>query len=110
MLSRRLQGLTGVAASVVVTIDSVETPTSPPNRRFGDPSSFSVSPIPRRPGQRHRLLEHLPGSVGQFLLMANRRRVAGWAYVGIGSNSNITERGMDAETDRARVWQIDARS
>ncbi|HVI58250.1 MAG TPA: sorbosone dehydrogenase family protein [Luteimonas sp.] len=29
-------------------------------------------------------------------------------YVGIGSNSNITERGMDAEVDRARVWQVDA--
>ena len=29
-------------------------------------------------------------------------------YVGIGSNSNITERGMTAEVDRAVVWQIDA--
>ena len=29
-------------------------------------------------------------------------------YVGIGSNSNITERGMEAEVDRAMVWQIDA--
>jgi len=31
-------------------------------------------------------------------------------YVGIGSNSNITERGMEAEVDRALVWQIDART
>lgn len=30
-----------------------------------------------------------------------------YAYVGIGSNSNITERGMEAEVDRAMVWQID---
>ncbi|KQQ91841.1 sorbosone dehydrogenase family protein [Massilia sp. Leaf139] len=30
-----------------------------------------------------------------------------FAYVGIGSNSNITERGMEAEVDRAMVWQID---
>ncbi len=29
-------------------------------------------------------------------------------YVGIGSNSNITERGMTVEADRARVWQVDA--
>ncbi|HYD85628.1 MAG TPA: PQQ-dependent sugar dehydrogenase, partial [Opitutus sp.] len=29
-------------------------------------------------------------------------------YVGIGSNSNITERGMTAEVNRAEVWQIDA--
>src|SRR3546814_20570222 len=28
-------------------------------------------------------------------------------YVGIGSNSNITERGMAAEVDRAMVWQVD---
>ncbi|MGV8842440.1 MAG: PQQ-dependent sugar dehydrogenase [Pseudomonas sp.] len=28
-------------------------------------------------------------------------------YVGIGSNSNITERGMEVELDRAMVWQID---
>jgi glucose/arabinose dehydrogenase len=28
-------------------------------------------------------------------------------FVGIGSNSNITERGMVAEVDRALVWQID---
>ena len=31
-------------------------------------------------------------------------------YVGIGSNSNITERGMPAEVDRALVWQVDAQS
>ncbi|WP_229487500.1 PQQ-dependent sugar dehydrogenase [Pseudoduganella lutea] len=29
-------------------------------------------------------------------------------YVGIGSNSNITERGMEAERDRAMVWRVDA--
>ena len=31
-------------------------------------------------------------------------------YVGIGSNSNITERGMVAEADRALIWQVDAAS
>jgi len=31
-------------------------------------------------------------------------------YVGIGSNSNITERGMTAEVDRAMVWEIDPAS
>ena len=31
-------------------------------------------------------------------------------YVGIGSNSNITERGMVAEADRAMVWEIDAQT
>ncbi len=33
-----------------------------------------------------------------------------YLYVGIGSNSNITERGMEAEVDRAMVWQIDAQT
>ena len=28
-------------------------------------------------------------------------------YVGIGSNSNIVERGPDAEIDRARIWEVD---
>ena len=31
-----------------------------------------------------------------------------YLYVGIGSNSNITERGMMAEASRAMVWEIDA--
>ncbi|GAA5236267.1 sorbosone dehydrogenase family protein [Verticiella sediminum] len=31
-----------------------------------------------------------------------------YLYVGIGSNSNITERGMAVEVDRAMVWQVDA--
>lgn len=31
-------------------------------------------------------------------------------FVGIGSNSNITERGMDVEVDRAMIWQIDAQT
>ncbi|WP_201528027.1 MULTISPECIES: PQQ-dependent sugar dehydrogenase [Psychrobacter] len=33
-----------------------------------------------------------------------------YLYVGIGSNSNITENGLDVEADRARVWQIDAKT
>jgi glucose/arabinose dehydrogenase len=33
-----------------------------------------------------------------------------YLYVAIGSNSNITERGMDAEVNRAQVWQIDAQT
>jgi glucose/arabinose dehydrogenase len=33
-----------------------------------------------------------------------------YLYVGIGSNSNITERGMTAEVDRAQIWQVDAQT
>ncbi|MBV9974024.1 MAG: sorbosone dehydrogenase family protein [Hyphomicrobiales bacterium] len=31
-------------------------------------------------------------------------------YVGVGSNSNITENGIEAEKDRAAIWQIDRAS
>lgn len=31
-----------------------------------------------------------------------------YLYVGIGSNSNITERGMEVEANRAMIWQVDA--
>lgn len=31
-------------------------------------------------------------------------------YVGIGSNSNITERGLEVEIDRAMVWEVDAQT
>ncbi|MFK3794906.1 PQQ-dependent sugar dehydrogenase [Pseudomonas sp. NPDC088444] len=31
-------------------------------------------------------------------------------YIGIGSNSNVTERGMEVELDRAQIWQIDAQT
>jgi glucose/arabinose dehydrogenase len=31
-----------------------------------------------------------------------------YLYVGVGSNSNITERGMTAEVDRAVVWRVNA--
>lgn len=33
-----------------------------------------------------------------------------YLYVGIGSNSNVGERGMEVEVDRAVIWQIDAQS
>ena len=31
-------------------------------------------------------------------------------YVGIGSNSNIVERGISAELDRARIWEVDIKT
>lgn len=33
-----------------------------------------------------------------------------YLYVGIGSNSNITERGMTAEVDRAMIWRVNAQT
>lgn len=31
-------------------------------------------------------------------------------YVTVGSNSNVAERGMDAETGRAAIWEVDSKS
>ena len=51
----------------------------------------------------------LPSAINHHWTKAMTASADGrFLYVGIGSNSNITERGMEAEVDRAMVWQIDA--
>ena len=53
-------------------------------------------------------LTDLPSAINHHWTKAMTASADGrFLYVGIGSNSNITERGMDAEIDRAMVWQID---
>ena len=49
----------------------------------------------------------LPSEINHHWTKSLAASPAGLLYVGIGSNSNITERGMTAETDRAVVWEID---
>ncbi len=50
----------------------------------------------------------LPSAINHHWTKAMTASADGrFLYVGIGSNSNITERGMDAEVDRAMIWQID---
>lgn len=49
----------------------------------------------------------LPSSLNHHWTKAMTASADGrFVYVGIGSNSNITERGMAAEVDRALVWEI----
>ncbi|MDN3567642.1 sorbosone dehydrogenase family protein [Paeniroseomonas aquatica] len=56
-------------------------------------------------------LTELPAAINHHWTKAMTASADGrFLYVGIGSNSNITERGMDAEIDRAMVWQIDIRT
>ena len=56
-------------------------------------------------------LTDLPAAINHHWTKAMTASADGrFLYVGIGSNSNITERGMDAEVDRAMVWQIDIRT
>ncbi|MBB5692541.1 PQQ-dependent sugar dehydrogenase [Muricoccus pecuniae] len=54
------------------------------------------------------LVTNLPSAVNHHWTKAMTASPDGrFLYVGIGSNSNITERGMEVEVDRAMVWQID---
>ena len=49
----------------------------------------------------------LPKEINHHWTKAMTASPEGLLYVGIGSNSNITERGMIAEVDRAVIWEID---
>ena len=67
-----------------------------------------------REGQTHAsappvLVTELPSAINHHWTKSLAASADGrFLYVGIGSNSNITERGMDVEVERARVWQVDA--
>ena len=57
------------------------------------------------------LVTDLPSAINHHWTKALAASPDGrFLYVGIGSNSNITERGMEAEVDRAVVWQVDAQT
>ena len=56
-------------------------------------------------------LTELPSQLNHHWTKAMTASTDGqFLYVGIGSNSNITERGMTAEAERAMVWQVDAQT
>lgn len=56
-------------------------------------------------------LTRLPAAINHHWTKAMTASDDGrFLYVGIGSNSNITERGLDIEEDRAMVWQIDTQT
>ena len=55
------------------------------------------------------LVTELPSAINHHWTKALAASADGrFLYVGIGSNSNITERGMNVEVERARVWEVDA--
>jgi glucose/arabinose dehydrogenase len=55
------------------------------------------------------LVTPLPAEINHHWTKALTASADGeYLYVGIGSNSNITERGMAAEVDRAEIWEVDA--
>ena len=57
------------------------------------------------------LVTKLPSQINHHWTKAMTASADGrYLFVGIGSNSNIAERGMMAEQDRAVVWQIDTQT
>ena len=72
---------------------------------------FDYSAGQTRAGAKPRKITDLPSAINHHWTKALAASPDGrFLYVGIGSNSNITERGMPAEADRARVWQVDAQT
>lgn len=70
---------------------------------------FDYQPGQTRASGEPELLTPLPSEINHHWTKAMTASADGrFLYVGIGSNSNITERGMTAEENRAMVWEIDA--
>ena len=82
--------------------------TSPTRTPWCDSTTRTARPRPARPPTK---VTDLPSAINHHWTKALAASADGrFLYVGIGSNSNITERGMTAEVDRAMVWQVDART
>jgi glucose/arabinose dehydrogenase len=71
--------------------------------------SFDYQPGQIRASGPPQKLTDLPSEVNHHWTKAMTASPDGrFLYVGIGSNSNVGERGMDIEESRAMVWQVDA--
>lgn len=72
---------------------------------------FDYTPGQTRASGAPVTLTPLPSDINHHWTKAMTAGPEGrFLYVGIGSNSNITERGMAAEANRAVIWKIDART
>jgi len=70
---------------------------------------FDYTPGQTRASAAPQVLTDLPSAINHHWTKAMTASADGrFLYVGIGSNSNITERGMVAEASRAMIWEIDA--
>src|SRR3546814_16286890 len=72
---------------------------------FPDPTVADLTSI-SAPGEE---VANLPAAVNHHWTKSLAASPDGTKlYVGIGSNSNVGERGMSVEEDRAVIWEIDA--
>ena len=70
---------------------------------------FDYSPGQSRASGAPVKIADLPSEINHHWTKALTASADGLSlYVGIGSNSNVGERGMMAEQDRAMIWQVDA--
>ncbi len=70
---------------------------------------FDYQPGQTRASGRPVRLTRLPSEVNHHWTKAMTASPDGrYLYVGIGSNSNTAERGMEVEENRAMIWQVDA--
>jgi len=70
--------------------------------------SFDYQPGQTRASGPPVVVTQLPSAINHHWTKSLAASPDGrFLYVGIGSNSNITERGMEVELDRAQIWQID---
>jgi len=69
-------------------------PYAPGETRITDPGTV-LTPLPGGPIDHHWTKSLLASEDGTKL------------YVGVGSNSNITENGIGAERERAAIWEVD---
>ena len=73
--------------------------------------SFDYRPGQIRASGPPRELTKLPSQVNHHWTKALTASPDGrYLYVGIGSNSNAGEKGMDIEEDRAVIWEVDAQT
>lgn len=89
--------LVGNTLYVANTDALVRFPYHDGDMRIAAPA-VKVVDLPGRPYNHHWTKSLLANADGSKL------------YVGVGSNSNVAERGMAAEAERAAIWEIDARS
>jgi len=72
--------------------------------------SFPYAPEANAITVAPQMITRLPAGRNHHWTKSLSAGPSGFLYVGVGSNSNIAEHGMDEEVGRAAIWEIDPRS